>query len=80
MRGENTKISNEQKRLIQNTLLFTGIVMAAAGVFILSTPKTAAFIFDGDTGMTLILGAALLALGFLDIIMTKTVFYTRDRK
>jgi hypothetical protein len=80
MTDANGKINNETKRLLQNVLLFTGIVMAAGGVFILSTPKTAAFIFDGDTGMTLILGAALLALGFLDIIMTKTIFYVRDRK
>jgi hypothetical protein len=80
MTKANGKINNETKRLLQNVLLFTGIVMAAAGVFILNSPQTAAFIFDGDTGMTLILGAALLALGFLDIIMTKTIFYTRDRK
>ena len=80
MTNGNNKINNDTKRLLQNTLLFTGIVMAAAGVFILSSPQTASFIFDGDTGMTLILGAALLALGFLDIIMTKTIFYVRDRK
>ncbi len=80
MTNGNNKMNNDTKRLLQNTLLFTGILMAAAGVFILSSPQTASFIFDGDTGMTLILGAALLALGFLDIIMTKTIFYVRDRK
>ena len=73
--------TQKQKQLLQNVMLFSGIVFVAVGLYTILSPEFLAGLFlDNDIEMGRILGGCLMMVGMMDVILSKVLFGTRDRK